>query len=115
MKSVVMINAMKNIVMINIRKNVVMINAIKSVVMINVSKVDKRIYLQMHLFGVMSHGGPVRLSEEWGCPPMVEVIFVGVDFVSLFEVFAKYPCQDLIRAFFFWLYRADPVVNYTGV
>ena len=69
--------------------------------MINIRKINKRRYLQMHLFGVMPHGGPVRLSEEGGCPSVVEVILIGVNFVSLLEIFIKYLYQGLIRAFFF--------------
>ena len=33
----------------------------------------------MHLFGVMFHGGPVRLGEEWGGPSEIEVILTGIN------------------------------------
>ena len=37
---------------------------LKSVVIFNVRRVNKRMYLQMHLLSVMFHGGPVRLGKE---------------------------------------------------
>ena len=44
------------------------------------TRIDKRMYLQMHLFGVMLHSGPVRLGEEWGGPSEIKVIFTGIKF-----------------------------------
>ena len=52
----------------------------------------KRKYLQMHLFGVMFHDGPVRLREEWGGPSEIEVIFIGINPVGILEVHAEDPC-----------------------
>ena len=58
-------------------------------------------YLQMHLFGVVFHGGPVWLGEEWGGPPEIKKIFTGVDPTSVLEIHAEDKCQSLVRAIFF--------------
>ena len=52
----------------------------------------KRKYLQMHLFGMMFHDGPVRLREEWGGPSKIEVIFIGINPTGILEVHAEDPC-----------------------
>ena len=41
------------------------------------TRIDKRMYLQVHLFGVMLHSGPVQLGEEWGGPPEIKIILTG--------------------------------------
>ena len=64
-------------------------------------KILKRMYLQMYLFGVMFHGGPVSLGEEWGGPPEVKIVFTGVDPTSVLEIRAEDTYQSLIRAIFF--------------
>ena len=46
-------------------------------------------YLQVHLFGVMFHSGPVRLGEEWGGPPEIEIILTGVNLISVLEIRAE--------------------------
>ena len=46
----------------------------------------------MHLFGVMFHGGPVRLREEWGGPSEIEVILIGINPTGIFEIHAENPC-----------------------
>ena len=43
-------------------------------------------------FGVMFHGGPVRLREEWGGPSEIEVIFIGINPTGIFEIHAEDPC-----------------------
>ena len=58
-------------------------------------------YLQMYLFGVMFHSGPVRLGEEWGGPPEIKVVFTGVDPTGVLEIHAEDACQCLVRAIFF--------------
>ena len=55
-------------------------------------RIYKRKYLQMHLFGVMFHGGPVRLREEWGGPSEIEVIFIGINPTGILEIHAEDPC-----------------------
>ena len=55
-------------------------------------KVYKRKYLQMHLFGVMFHGGPVRLREEWGGPSEIEVILTGINPTSILEIHVEDAC-----------------------
>ena len=57
-------------------------------------------YLQMYLFGVMFHSGPVRLREEWGGPPEIKVVFTGVDPTGVLEIRAEDMCQSLVRAIF---------------
>ena len=78
-------------------------------------KIDKRMYLQMHLFGVMFHGGPVRLGEEWGGPPEIKIIFTGVNPTGVLEICAEDTCQSLIQAIFFQQYGTNPVINHAGV
>ena len=58
-------------------------------------------YLQMHLFGVMFHGGPVRLGEEWGGPSEIEVILTSINSTSVLEICAEDACQNFVRTIFF--------------
>ena len=74
-------------------------------------KIDKGMYLQVHLFGVMFHGGPVRLGEEWGGPSEIKVIFTGVNPTSVLED----TCQSLVWAIFFQQYGTNPIINHAGV
>ena len=53
---------------------------------------DKRMYSQVHLFGVVFHSGPVRLREEWGGPPEIKIILTGVNPTSVLEICAKDAC-----------------------
>ena len=76
---------------------------------------DKRMYSQVHLFGVMFHSGPVRLREEWGGPPEIKIILTGVNSTSVLEICAKDACQNLIGAILFQQYGTNPIVNHTGV
>ena len=78
-------------------------------------KIDKRMYLQMHLFGTMFHSGPVRLGEEWGGPPEIKIIFTGINPTSVLEIHAEDTCQSLVWAIFFQQYGTNPVINHTGV
>ena len=55
-------------------------------------RICKRKYLQMHLFGVMFHGGPVRLGEEWGGPTEIEVILTGINPTGILEIHAEDAC-----------------------
>ena len=64
-------------------------------------KIDKGMYLQVHLFGVMFHSGPVQLGEEWGVPSEIKVIFTGVNPTSVLEICAEDACQSLVGAIFF--------------
>ena len=64
-------------------------------------KNTQRMYLQMHLLGVMFHSGPVLLGEEWGSSSETKVIFTGVNPTSVLEIHAEDACQSLIRAIFF--------------
>ena len=72
-------------------------------------------YLQVHLLGVMFHGGPVRFGKKWGGPPEIEIIFTGINRISVREILVENVCQSLIRALFFWHHGTDPVINHTGV
>ena len=72
-------------------------------------------YLQVHLFGMMFHSGPVRLREEWGGPPEIKIILTGVNSTSVFEIRAEDACQNLIGAVFFQQHGANPIVNHAGV
>ena len=72
-------------------------------------------YLQVHLFGVIFHRGPVRLREEWGGPSEIKVIFTGVNPTSVLEIHAEDACQSLIGAIFFQQYGTNPIINHTGV
>ena len=78
-------------------------------------KIDKGMYLQVHLFGVMFHSGPVRLREEWGGPSEIKVIFAGVNLTSVLEIRAEDACQSLVGAIFFQQYGTNPIKNHTGV
>ena len=49
-------------------------------------------YLQVHLFGMMFHSGPVRLGEEWGGPPKIEIIRTGINATSVLEIHAENAC-----------------------
>ena len=72
-------------------------------------------YLQVHLLGLMFHGGPVRFGKKWGGPPEIEVIFTGINPIGVCEILVENVCQSLIGAFFFWHHGTDPVINHTGV
>ena len=72
-------------------------------------------YLQVHLFGVMFHSGPVRLSKEWGGPPEIKIIFAGINPTSVPEILAEDACQNLVGALFFQQYGTNPIINHTGV
>ena len=80
-----------------------------------VIKIDKRMYLQVHLFDVMFHGGPVRLGKEWGSPPEIKIIFTGINSTGVLEIRVEDACQSLVGALFFRYYGTDPVINHTGV
>ena len=58
-------------------------------------------YLQVHLFGVMFHSGPVRLGEEGGGPSKIKEVFTGINPTGVLEVRAKDACQSLVGAIFF--------------
>ena len=79
------------------------------------TRIDKRMYLQVHLFGGMFHSGPVRLREEWGGPSKIKVIFTGINPTSVLEIRAEDVCQSLIGAIFFQQYGTNPIINHTGV
>ena len=49
-------------------------------------------YLQVHLFGVMFHSGPVRLGKEWSGPPEIKIIFTGIDPTSVREILVEDAC-----------------------
>ena len=87
----------------------------QNTVIFNVRKIDKRMYLQMHLLCVMFHSGPVRLGEEWGGPPEIKIIFTGINPTSVLEIRAEDACQGLVRAIFLQQYGTNPVINHTGV
>ena len=72
-------------------------------------------YLQVHLFGVMLHSGPVRLGEEWGGPPEIKIILTGIDPTSVLEICAEDACQSLVRAIFLQQNGTNPIINHTGV
>ena len=72
-------------------------------------------YLQVHLFGVMFHSGPVRLGEEWGSPPEIKIILTGINPTSVLEIRAEDACQSLVGAIFFQQYGTNPIINHTGV
>ena len=88
---------------------------LRHTVIFNVRKIDKRMYLQVHLFGVMFHSGPVRLGEEWGSPPEIKIILIGINLTSVLEIRAEDACQSLVRAIFFQQYGTNPIINHTGV
>ena len=72
-------------------------------------------YLQVHLFGVMFHSGPVRLREEWGGPPEIKIILIGINSTSVLEICAKDECQSLVGAILLQQHATNPIINYTGV
>ena len=72
-------------------------------------------YLQVHLLGVMFHGGPVRFGKQWSDPPEIEIIFIGINPISVREILAENTCQGFIRALFFQYYGTDSIINHTGV
>ena len=76
---------------------------------------DERMYLQVHLLGVMFHSGPVRLGEEWGGPPEIKIILTGINPTSVFEICAEDACQSFVGAIFFQQYGTNPIINHTGV
>ena len=82
---------------------------LQNTVIFKARKIDKRMYLQMHLFGVMFHSGPVR------GPPEIKVIFTGINPTSVLEIRAEDACQGLVRAIFLQQYWTNPVINHTGV
>ena len=65
---------------------------LKSDVIFNVRKINKRMYLQMHLLSVMSHGGPVRLGKKWSGPPEIEITFIGINPISIREILVEKVC-----------------------
>ena len=79
------------------------------------TRTDKRMYLQVHLFGVMFHSGPVRLSEEGGGPPKIKIIIIGINPPGVCEILAKEACQSIVGALFFQQYGTNPIINHTGV
>ena len=88
---------------------------LQNTVIFNVRKIGKRMYLQVHLFGVMFHSGPVRLGEEWGGPPEIKIILIGINPTSVLEIRAEDACQSLVWAIFFQQYGTNPIINHTGV
>ena len=64
----------------------------QNTIVFNVRKIDKRMYLQVHLFGVMFHGGPVRLGEEWGGPSEIKVVFTIINPTGVLEIRAEDAC-----------------------
>ena len=46
-------------------------------------------YLQMHLLSVMLHGGPVRFGKKWSGPPKIEIIFIGINPISVHEILVE--------------------------
>ena len=49
-------------------------------------------YLQMYLLSVMLHGGPVRFGKKWGNPPEIEIIFIGINPISVREILVENVC-----------------------
>ena len=88
---------------------------LQNTVIFNVRKIDERMYLQVHLFGVMFHSGPVRLGEEWGGPSEIKVVFTGINPIGVLEIRAEDACQSLVGAIFFQQYGTNPIINHTGV
>ena len=72
-------------------------------------------YLQVYLLDVMFHSGPVRLGEEWGGPPEIKIIFIGINFTGVLEIRAEDACQSLVGAIFFQQYGTNPIISHTGV
>ena len=46
----------------------------------------------MHLFGVMFHGGPVCLGEEWDGPSEIKVILTGINPTGILEIHVEDAC-----------------------
>ena len=88
---------------------------LKSVVILKVRKIDKRMYLQVHLLDVMLHSRPVRFGKKRSGPSEIEEIFVGINPISVHEILVESVCQGLIRTLFFRHYGTDPIINHTGV
>ena len=65
---------------------------LKSVVIFNVRKIDKRMYLQVHLLSVMLHGGPVQFGKKWSGPSEIEIIFIGIKPISVREILVENVC-----------------------
>ena len=91
------------------------ITKLQNTAIFNVRKIDKRLYSQVHLFGVMFHGRPVRLGEEWGSPSEVKVVFTGINPTGVLEVRAEDTCQSLVGAIFSQQHGTNPIINHTGV
>ena len=49
-------------------------------------------YLQVHLFGVVFHSGPVRLGKEWGGPSEIKIVLTGINPTSVLEIRAEDAC-----------------------
>ena len=49
-------------------------------------------YLQMHFLSVMLHDGPVQFGKKWGGLPEIEIIFIGINPISVREIFVEHPC-----------------------
>ena len=88
---------------------------LKCIVIFNVRKIDKEMYLQVHLLGVMLHSRPVQFGKKRSSPPKIEKIFVGINPISVHEILIESVCQGLIRALFFQHYGTDLIINHTGV
>ena len=65
---------------------------LKCIVIFNVRKIDKRMYLQVYLLGVIFHGGPVQFGKKWGSPPEIEIIFTGINPISVCEILVENVC-----------------------
>ena len=65
---------------------------LESIVIFNVRKKDKRMYLQMNLLSVMFHGGLVRFGKKWNSPPKIEIIFIGINPISVRKIFIEHSC-----------------------
>ena len=65
---------------------------LRGVVNFTVRKIDKRMYLQMHLLSMMFHGGPVRLGEKWSSPPKIEITLIGINPISIHEILVENVC-----------------------
>ena len=79
------------------------------------TRIAKGMYLQVHLFGVVFHSGPVRLGEEWGGPPEIKIVLTGINPTSVLEIRAEDACQSLVGAILFQQYGTNPIINHTGV
>ena len=79
------------------------------------TKIAKRMYLQVHLFGVVFIVDPVRLGEEWGGPPEIKIVLTGINPTSVLEIRAEDVCQGLVGAIFLQQYGTNPIINHTGV